>query len=146
MDESLQPPIATVRDLKTLVHVCPLIPCYIYIIWLFANMHMLGFASQGPPQAQIDAEILQEQLLKAKYGGLLPKKKLVARDNKWAILHEPTLEIYLFQQKITSIPRPRSRSLTDLFRFSRCADTSTLPTGKWASSKGLRQDRSYNLN
>ena len=43
---------------------------------------MLGFASQGPPQAQIDAEILQEQLLKAKYGGLLPKKKLVARDNK----------------------------------------------------------------
>jgi hypothetical protein len=37
---------------------------------------------QAPPQPQPDAEVLQEQLLKAKYGGLLPKKKLAPRDHK----------------------------------------------------------------
>ncbi|KAG7673411.1 hypothetical protein Ndes2526B_g03143 [Nannochloris sp. 'desiccata'] len=37
----------------------------------------------APPQPQPDAEVLQEQLLKAKYGGLLPKKKLAPRDHKY---------------------------------------------------------------
>jgi hypothetical protein len=31
---------------------------------------------------QAQAEALQEQLLRAKYGGLLPKKKLVPKDNR----------------------------------------------------------------
>ena len=46
------------------------------------TMHSCGFSMQATSQPQQDAEVLQEQLLKAKYGGLLPKKKLAPRDHK----------------------------------------------------------------
>jgi hypothetical protein len=54
---------------------------YLYLIQLKIPRFVI-FSSQAPPQAQPDAEVLQEQLLKAKYGGLLPKKKLAPRDHK----------------------------------------------------------------
>lgn len=51
--------------------------CSLLSVLLFAS-----FRAQGLPNPQANAEHLQEQLLKAKYGGLLPKKKLVPRDHK----------------------------------------------------------------
>jgi hypothetical protein len=36
----------------------------------------------NPQQVPSNPEAHQEQLLKAKYGGLLPKKKLIPKDHK----------------------------------------------------------------